>query len=70
MLYFILVEEWCGVRIFKTKSFVRYARQERIGDHSLREAIERAGGLSRMSLQPSACISHHQPSKELSHVTQ
>jgi len=30
------------VQIFKTKWFVRYARQERIGDHSLREAIERA----------------------------
>jgi len=30
------------VRIFKTKWFVRYARQERVGDHSLREAIERA----------------------------
>lgn len=30
------------MRIFKTKWFVRYARQERIGDHSLHEAIERA----------------------------
>ena len=30
------------MRIFKTKWFVRYARQEKIGDHSLREAIERA----------------------------
>jgi len=30
------------VRIFKTKWFVRYARQERIGDYALREAIERA----------------------------
>jgi hypothetical protein len=30
------------VRIFKTKWFVRYARRERIGDQSLREAIERA----------------------------
>jgi hypothetical protein len=30
------------VRIFKTKWFVRYARQEQIEDHSLREAIERA----------------------------
>ena len=30
------------MRIFKTKWFVRYARVERIGDHSLREAIERA----------------------------
>jgi hypothetical protein len=28
--------------IFKTKWFVRYARRERIGDDSLREAIERA----------------------------
>jgi hypothetical protein len=30
------------VRIFKTKWFARYSRQERIGDHSLHEAIERA----------------------------
>jgi len=30
------------VRVFKTKWFVRYARQERIGDHSLRKAIEHA----------------------------
>jgi hypothetical protein len=30
------------VRIFKTKWFVRYARHERIGDDSLRRAIERA----------------------------
>jgi hypothetical protein len=30
------------VRIYKTKWFVRYAREERIGDQSLREAIERA----------------------------
>ncbi|HEY8007552.1 MAG TPA: type II toxin-antitoxin system RelE/ParE family toxin [Methylocella sp.] len=30
------------MRIFKTKWFVRYARRERIGDDSLREAIERA----------------------------
>jgi hypothetical protein len=30
------------VRIFKTKWFSRYARQERIGDRSLCEAIERA----------------------------
>jgi hypothetical protein len=30
------------VRIYKTKWFVRYARQERIGDPRLREAIERA----------------------------
>jgi len=30
------------LRIFKTKWFVRYARRERIGDDSLREAIERA----------------------------
>jgi hypothetical protein len=30
------------VRIYKTKWFVRYARGERIGDHSLREAVERA----------------------------
>jgi hypothetical protein len=31
-----------NVRIFKTKWFVRYARRERIGDHSLCGAIERA----------------------------
>jgi hypothetical protein len=31
-----------GVLIFKTKWFVRYARQEGIGDHSLRSAIDRA----------------------------
>jgi len=30
------------VRLFKTKWFMRYARQERIDDHSLLEAIERA----------------------------
>ena len=30
------------MRIFKTKLFVRFARRERIGDDSLREAIERA----------------------------
>lgn len=30
------------MRIFKTKWFVRFARRERIGDHSLRDAIERA----------------------------
>ncbi|MBF0552218.1 MAG: type II toxin-antitoxin system RelE/ParE family toxin [Deltaproteobacteria bacterium] len=30
------------MRIFKTKWFVRYARQERIEDISLHEAIERA----------------------------
>ncbi len=30
------------MRIFKTKWFARYARRERIGDDSLREAIERA----------------------------
>ncbi|MBF0507835.1 MAG: type II toxin-antitoxin system RelE/ParE family toxin [Deltaproteobacteria bacterium] len=30
------------MRIFKTKWFVRYARQEHIEDHSLNEAIERA----------------------------
>jgi hypothetical protein len=30
------------VRVFKTKWFVRYARRERIGDHSLCGAIERA----------------------------
>jgi len=30
------------VRIFKTKWFVRYARQERIDDSCLREAIDRA----------------------------
>jgi hypothetical protein len=33
--------EGADVRIFKTKWFVRYARQERIQDHSLRDAIER-----------------------------
>ena len=32
-----------GVRIFKTKWMVRYARRERIADSSLREAVERAG---------------------------
>ncbi len=31
------------MRIFKTKWMARYARRERIADHSLREAIERAG---------------------------
>jgi len=31
-----------GVRIFKTKWFVRYARHERISDASLRHAIELA----------------------------
>jgi hypothetical protein len=30
------------VRIFKTKWFLRYARQERLDDHSLCDAIERA----------------------------
>ena len=30
------------MRLFKTKWFIRYARQERIGDHSLCDAIERA----------------------------
>ena len=30
------------MQIFKTKWFMRYARQERIDDHSLLEAIERA----------------------------
>ena len=30
------------MRVFKTKWFVRYARRERIVDHSLCEAIERA----------------------------
>ncbi len=30
------------MRLFKTKWFMRYARQERIGDHSLIDAIERA----------------------------
>ena len=30
------------MRVFKTKWFVRYARRERIGDHSLCGAIERA----------------------------
>jgi hypothetical protein len=31
------------VRIFKTKWLTRFARREAIADHSLREAIERAG---------------------------
>lgn len=30
------------MRLFKTKWFMRYARQEQIDDHSLLEAIERA----------------------------
>ena len=30
------------MRIFKTKWFVRYIRQEHISDHGLRDAIERA----------------------------
>jgi len=30
------------VRLFKTKWFMRYARQERLDDHSLCDAIERA----------------------------
>lgn len=30
------------MRVFETKWFVRYARRERIPDHSLREAVERA----------------------------
>ena len=30
------------MRLFKTKWFMRYARQERISDHSLLDAIERA----------------------------
>lgn len=30
------------MRIFKTKWLVRFARRERIADHSLKEAIERA----------------------------
>ena len=30
------------MRLFKTKWFVRYARQERIDDNSLCDAIERA----------------------------
>ena len=30
------------MRIFKTKWFVKYVRQERISDHGLRDAIERA----------------------------
>jgi hypothetical protein len=30
------------VRLFKTKWFVRYARQERLEDQSLRDAIQRA----------------------------
>ncbi len=30
------------MQLFKTKWFMRYARQERIEDHSLREAVERA----------------------------
>lgn len=31
------------MRIFKTKWLMRFARRERIDDHSLKEAIERAG---------------------------
>ena len=31
-----------GMRVFKTKWLVRWARRERIADRSLREAIERA----------------------------
>ena len=31
------------MRIFKTKWMARFARRERISDHSLRTAIERAG---------------------------
>jgi hypothetical protein len=31
-----------GVRLFKTKWFMRYANRERIGDRSLSDAIERA----------------------------
>jgi hypothetical protein len=31
------------VRIFKTKWLMRFARRERVADHSLSEAIERAG---------------------------
>jgi hypothetical protein len=31
------------VRIFKTKSFMRFARAERIADKSLSQAVERAG---------------------------
>ena len=31
------------MRIFKTKWMARYVRRERIAEHSLREAIERAG---------------------------
>jgi hypothetical protein len=30
------------VRIFKTKWFMHYAKKERVGDHSLCDAIERA----------------------------
>jgi hypothetical protein len=30
------------MRVFKTKWFTRYARQERIDDHSLRDAVARA----------------------------
>jgi hypothetical protein len=30
------------VRVFKTKWFVRFARKERIADHTLREAVEQA----------------------------
>ena len=30
------------MRLFKTKWFMRYARQERLEDHSLRDAIEHA----------------------------
>jgi hypothetical protein len=32
----------CGVQIFKTKWLARYARRQRIADHSLREAVMRA----------------------------
>ena len=30
------------MRLFKTKSFIRFARRERISDASLREAVQRA----------------------------
>ena len=30
------------MRLFETKWFVRYARRERIDDHSLRDAVQRA----------------------------
>jgi len=37
-----VLQEDTGLRIFKTKWFVRYARQNQISDSSLKVAIERA----------------------------